>query len=167
MIKYKYIFYRISILAISVIILGCNQDKNVYSRECQKLVDIGKNEDKVKYIHSWFKGLEKEKDIFSKIGWLGKVRFDIRSVVFDELNIDMTYLGLNKNTAHVTFNREFEDMDFFDRYDNIKSVSVGDGRSSLIVKVSSGSSLGFRDIENYLERIIRVSETASVFCDEG
>lgn len=62
MIKYKYIFNRVSIIAISVIILGCNQDKNFYSRECQKLVDIGKNEDKVKYIYSWFNELEK--DIF-------------------------------------------------------------------------------------------------------
>lgn len=166
MIKHKDIFCWISILAISLIILGCNQNKNVYPRACQKLVDIGKNEDKIKYIYSWFKGLEKEKDIFSKIGWLGKVRFDIRPFVFEELNIDMTYLGLNKNTAHVTLNREFEDMDFFDRYDNIKSVSVGDGRSTLIVKMSSGSSLGVRDIENYLERIIKVNESVSVFCDE-
>jgi hypothetical protein len=132
---------------------------------CAPLMEIARNEQKTLYLKNWMSEQLKSPDFLTLMNQYPTVRLNDQPYLVSQLGIDWAYLGLNSEFASVAINRYYKDRDDFTDVHTIRSISVGSGRSLLIMKTAHSDELGLDWPEDALSRIQSVNDEIYIQCD--
>jgi len=158
-------WFLLPVIIVGFVIFGCSIDSDGGKR-CGKLVDLAKDDKKIRYIESWIIENINNTNLLKELGYGGVIYSEGNPDFSNLLGLDWGFIGIDEEFASISFNRETNERNDFLISTNIKSVSIGDGRSSLIVKVNDSKQLGIPGMEKYTESLIEISDQISVFCSE-
>jgi hypothetical protein len=98
-----------TILIFGIIVLGLTlllfeYDKSLPS-SCDAIMEVAKNNDKLKYLKNWINARLSDKDFLLHMGKLGESKALDSREHFAKLKIDVDYLGIDESMAFVRLNR--------------------------------------------------------------
>ncbi|WKD51031.1 hypothetical protein [Microbulbifer spongiae] len=98
------------------------------------------------------------------MGWSGRSSAQENSEKFSKLELDLDFLGIDPKYAWIQLNRLVKDRDNYLDSKTIKSVSFGEGRNSIIIKIGKSSEYGIDDIDSIKEKLLQINSKISVLC---
>lgn len=130
---------------------------------CADIIEIAKDRDKIAYLKKWMSERLQDPDFMMLMNRRYAVRLDDDPTQLSILGVDWNYLGLNShygsvglNPSAVARNRDGS---------TVKSVSVGEGRHSIIIKVQGSDEFGLDSwSQEILDSMVRVDDDVSVIC---
>lgn len=144
--------------------IAFSMERNPGSSSCSVVESIAKDESRIGYIKGWIEQSISNQELLELMGWLGRVRSLDNPEKMSQLKIDWSFLGLNPRLSFVALNRDYDDRESYTNPNNIKSISFGEGRNSVIIKIGSSEGLGLN--EHALERIKQIGPDVYVFCEK-
>jgi len=130
--------------------------------ECKRLETIASDPIKINYFTTWVRKKIQDKKFLEHLGWLGRTSRIDDSEYFDKLDLDIGFIGVNATYPSIELNRNFVDRDDYSDFRNIKSVSLGEGRHRIIVKLNESNGLG--DLIR-MEMLTKINDNVFVYCD--
>lgn len=182
--NYKYlptlfVFMRkMNVLKLLAIVLvlsfsGCwylirNVDQIHYVDACHGISEIARDSDKNRYLRLW----SKEKLADNNFLQIMREQTEINLIMFPEmqskLNLDWIFLGLQAERGRVRLNPNIYGSQKSNSTirSNVKSISVEQGRMSIIIKTEDHGDLGLDWPPQTLSKIRVIDEKVSVYCGE-
>lgn len=134
---------------------------------CSKLIDSSSSAEVERYFFSWFDGISRSGYPFESLQGMASVDSAVSPNSFELLNLNVERLGLPKQGASVSFNREVENWDKEFHVGDVRSVTVKSGRSKIIFLVNNSVSFGQLEWRVKNDMIQKVSDRIFVVCEEN
>ncbi|MDP5211241.1 hypothetical protein [Microbulbifer sp. 2205BS26-8] len=131
---------------------------------CNNLKAIAIDNNKIEYLETWANKKISNKKFLSSMGWSGRSSAQENSEKFSKLELDLDFLGIDPKYAWIQLNRLVKDRDNYLDSKTIKSVSFGEGRNSIIIKIGKSSEYGIDDIDSIKEKLLQINSKISVLC---
>lgn len=168
--KNKSLFINITlgfiVFVVFVITFGVYKYYKFNENKCEKMIGIAKDDRKITYIRNWAlsnidnkklnKHLLKRKSIYAR------QNFDI----FNTINFDWEYIGLDKKNAYMSLHGVMDNKINLIDLNKIKSITVGEGRYGLSVKLEEKTKPGIikKRKKDHTNNVIRINDSVDVYC---
>jgi hypothetical protein len=157
-----------TILIFGIIVLGLTlllfeYDKSLPS-SCDAIMEVAKNNDKLKYLKNWINARLSDKDFLLHMGKLGESKALDSREHFAKLKIDVDYLGIDESMAFVRLNRGGAVNSPITDSSTIKSITIGEGRSSITLFVGAKGDHGILGFENIRQKVKLQNKELIVVC---
>lgn len=137
---------------------------SIAQESCRNLKLIANDSDKIIHLEHWIENKISDKQFLKSMGWLGVIRGVDSPDEINNLGLDWNYIGIDSSSAMVRLNRNYEDHDNFMDSSTIKSVSFGEGRDSLSIKISQDGEWGIDRLDKIAEKIEFIGDKIALFC---
>ena len=157
-----------TILIVAVIVLGSvllllEYDKSRPS-SCDAIMDVAQNSVKLNYLKSWVDARLSDKDFLLHMGKLGESNALDSQEHFAKLKIDVGYLGIDESIAFVRLNRGMSVNSPITDSSSIKSITVGEGRSSITLVADAKGDHGILGFDNIRQAVKLQNKEFIVVC---
>ena len=133
--------------------------------KCDNLYELAQNNEKLNYMRNWIGKNLQGAELLGEFGYSGNISSLDNPTYFQKLKIDWEYLGLKQENASVHIYRESKDQDDLLNPKNILSVSFGQGRDSIILKINDSDNFGFPDNKVFHNKLKYIDNKVAVRCD--
>lgn len=157
----------ISLAAIGYLVIKIDQTH--YIDACNGLINISKDSEKNLYLRYWIRDRLAD-DIFAKtLQEKMDINLSNNPDLESYLRLDWEFLGLLAERGVVRFNPYIPRKDRLEKdiSSHIKSVSIEQGRMSLIIKVGENDDLGLNWSPQTLAKVRVIDDKISVYCGEN
>ena len=151
-------------VAFLVSSIGYFGSMNAHADSCEKLKGIAKNQEKISYLKKWIGKKISEEDFLLHMGRLGLSNALDAPSHFDKLKLDTDFLGINKLYAFVLLNRSVEQSARYMEKSTIESVSIGEGRNSIVIILNDSGNSGIEGIDNIQDKLQTIHKDVMVIC---
>jgi len=139
--------------------------QRTYDETCNGVTAIARDPQKMKYVQAWAASRTHDERFMAALRESSSfVRGDPRSRHY--IDLDWSYLGFSRDLAWVEFNTNEVDQHDIDAAE-IGSVSVTQGRSSIIIKLSAAGDLGLQWPPEAMKKLKPISDDVFVYCDSS
>ncbi len=132
--------------------------------QCDVLISIASDPVKLEYIEKWKERIFRNIELLKKIGYSGRVFPDEQPVLFNKLGYDWEFFGIDPEFASISFNQGLADRNNTANLENVKSLSIGLGRNSIIYQLGKYDETGILGFNNISKDIVKVSDKIFVYC---
>lgn len=163
----KWLYILLAVVLFGIGIFGYTVIYKVFQysdNQCERMYEIAKNKEKIDYIDNWMM-TRLNNSVLYTMGHNGTIRLIDEPDSNTLLEIDWSYLGINKHYAFVRVNRSLEERANYMDVNNIKSITIGEGRFSVTIQAKNSSDFGL-DVGNKLNTSMKqISDRVVVDCD--
>ena len=142
----KIVVLIISCLAV-LLIFTFGLSKSNYQDSCKRLESIAQDVEKIEYLDKWISTNLSNINFLEYMGKGGLKSMLDNSGSFSLIELDWGYLGIDKQYASLRLNRNFEDIENYLDASTIKSISFGEGRSHIIIKINDSEEFGIEGMD--------------------
>jgi len=132
---------------------------------CENLILHANSSDKVSYLKNWLDQNLQNEELLERIGYSGHLRSGEDEELFSLLAINWKLFEIDDEFAFISLNGLQKDRDGFLEPKNIKSVSFGHVRDSIIIKINDSGELGIPGIDKFKHKLIKINNEVEVYCD--
>ncbi|MCG7939920.1 MAG: hypothetical protein N0C88_13880 [Candidatus Thiodiazotropha lotti] len=155
------LIFAVILLGSALLLLECDKSR---PSSCDAIIDVAKNSVKLSYLKSWVNTRLSDKDFLLHMGRLGESNALDSPAHFAKLKIDVDYLGIDESIAFVRLNRGVSVNSPITDSSSIKSITVGEGRSSITLVFGVKGDHGILGFENIRQAVKLRNKEFIVVC---
>lgn len=132
---------------------------------CARMLNLATDDPKIGYIKGWVYLKIDNPNFLELAGWDGEIELMHYPELYDEIDIDWDFLGINSDLAFIRFNRAYADRTDLKDKRSIKSFTIGEGRDSIFIKLKNSNGLGMEWPEENIKKMVQVKSDVFIYCD--
>lgn len=151
------------LLVLLAMLCGACSDPN--AKTCRKMEGIARNPEKVPYLRNWIANRIGHAEFLERFGVTGEIRAKFQPANFSALGLDLDLLGIDPRYGFVKLHWKIEKSVPLSLETKILAVSVGDGRSAVVLDLRDKSdSEQAIDLDSMILGLRPISEGVLVAC---
>jgi hypothetical protein len=152
-------------MLLVVLAMLCSACSDPNAKTCRTMEDIARNPKKVSYLKRWIGDRVGQVEFLNRFGLSGGISALEDPANFSALGLDFEFLGINQRYGFVVLHRKVEKSEPFSLETKILAVSVGDGRSAVILDLrEKNDSTRALDLNSIILGLRPIGEGVFVSC---